>query len=427
MYVRPREEIPDASACRILRESADTCPALDMLALRLEQGRRGVGEADRRQKEPWPGCKSGRPPPHEPAVSIRDKISQWEGRSQQGGSPQTAVHVRRPAVTRARSEDILGNLRSSRISTAKTLGLDFRESPEQSGRGAAAWKSQLQKCSTPEKKLLPTNQFAPTKAGSNQTVVANGEPTAGRIEDVEVVPKPLPPSTDDQDDGMPAGNFYTSRGFWRKLEGDRLLWERARESSGEAVPPPKPQRTFQYQGAKRNNSTGTPLQDNHSNGRSRRAARPPNFPPPPCPVDRTEGLSRHKKNRKSFEYEDAARLTVERGTIRDEARQSGLYHAYSDDNIYEDIVCEATRDNPYEDVKPSPMCLPIARNHISKLSPKNQTMHGYAGNVHRKVVQASKASTLANSPKPPTPQRPGTQKIQRTPQVGFFNSGTKPT
>ncbi|GLD60608.1 DENN domain-containing protein 2C, partial [Lates japonicus] len=77
---------------------------------------------------------------------------------------------------------------------------------------------------------------------------------------------------------------------------------------------------------------------------------------------------------KSFEYEDAARLTVKQGTLGGEARDSGLYHAYSDDNIYEDIVCEVTRDNPYEDVKLSPVCLPIARSQVPKLPPKPQTL-----------------------------------------------------
>lgn len=42
-------------------------------------------------------------------------------------------------------------------------------------------------------------------------------------------------------------------------------------------------------------------------------------------------------HRKSFEYEDAAHLTAEQGPRADDA----LYHAYSDDNIYEDIVCKS--------------------------------------------------------------------------------------
>ncbi|XP_037627984.1 DENN domain-containing protein 2C [Sebastes umbrosus] len=418
-----------------------------MLALRLEQGRRGGGEVDRLQKGVTvarQGRQSGRPPSHEQGIStIREKISQWEGRSQDAG-----VKEHPPTVSRTLSGDVLGcNGRSSDgsrgglhtkpiYSQSKSLDLDYRESPAQAGHGVVGRKSEpLQKCSTefstttPGNKPLATQMFASPKGEANSTgkpiFTANGDQKTDRILDVEVVSKLLPLSTDYQDDNMPAGNFYTSRGFWRKLEGDRLLWEKGRESSGEAQPPPKPLRTFQYQGAN-NNITGHAVRrdsrsphSNHSNGRSRRVAHPPSFPPPPCPVAKTNGLSRHKKNRKSFEYEDAARLTAKPGTPGGQDRHSSLYHAYSDDNIYEDIVCEVTRDSPYEDVKLSPMCLPIARPRRPKLPPKPQALQDYASKVERKRFQtttASKSTSLADTPKPATPRRASTQKIQRTPQ-----------
>ncbi|XP_040914039.1 DENN domain-containing protein 2C [Toxotes jaculatrix] len=411
-----------------------------MLALRLEQGRRGGGEVDRLQKGAtvaWQGRQSGRPPSHEQGINIREKISQWEGRSQQGSSQDTGLKAHPPTVSRTLSGDLLGSGGgASRKSQPKTLGLDFRESPAQAGHGVVGRKSEpLQKCSpefsttSPGNKPLAAQIFVSCKVEANsanstgkQTLTANGNQTTARILDVEVVSKALPLSTDDQEDNMPAGNFYTSRGFWRKLEGDRLLWEKGRESSGDAQPPPKPQRTFQYRGANNNISgrwDSRSPHNNHCNLGSRRVAHPPSFPPPPCPVAKTDGFSRHKKNRKSFEYEDAARLTVKQGTLGGEARQSGLYHAYSDDNIYEDIVCEVTRDNPYEDVKLSPMCLPIARPQVPKLPPKPQTLQGYAGRVERKgfpSATASKSTTLAETPKPATPRRTSTQKTQRTPQ-----------
>ncbi|CAG01710.1 unnamed protein product [Tetraodon nigroviridis] len=205
---------------------------------------------------------------------------------------------------------------------------------------------------------------------------------------------------------MPAGNFYTSRGFWRKLEGDRLLWEKGKESLGEAQPPPKPLRTFQYRGA------------NGSNARSRRTVKPPTDPPPPCPTAKTNGLSRHKKNRKSFEYEDAARLTLKQNPSGGKDRRSNLCHAYSDDNIYEDIVCDVARDNPYEDVKLSPMCLPIGRSQALKPQ-RNQMLQGYANKVERKRFQTlatPKPALSADGAKIAAARRTCTQKIQRTPQ-----------
>uniref|UniRef100_A0A8D3C016 UDENN domain-containing protein n=1 Tax=Scophthalmus maximus TaxID=52904 RepID=A0A8D3C016_SCOMX len=423
-----------------------------MLALRLEQGRQGGGEVDRLQKGPtaaWQGRQSGRPPSHEQSTNIREKISQWEGRSQQRGCQDVAVKAHPPTVSRTLSADLLRNGCSDEVSRGglnananlsnakRSLGLDFRESPAQAGHGVVGRKSDpLRKGSaefsttSPGHKPLAAQIFVSPKVESNtakstikHTFTPNGDQTTDRIFDVEVISTPLPPSADDQDDNMPAGNFYTSRGFWRKLEGDRLLWEKGRESPGEAQPPAKPQRTFQYRGANDNISGHTVRRDrrsphnkHHSVG-SRRVAHPPSFPPPPCPVARADGLSRHKKNRKSFEYEDAARLTAKQGTPGGEARRSGLYHAYSEDSIYEDIVCEVDRDNPYEDVRLSPACPPTARPQGPKLPPKPQTLQGYASRVERKgLVMVSKSSTLADTPKHAAPRRTSTQKAQRTPE-----------
>uniref|UniRef100_A0A8C2ZZP1 DENN domain containing 2C n=1 Tax=Cyclopterus lumpus TaxID=8103 RepID=A0A8C2ZZP1_CYCLU len=403
-----------------------------MLALRLEQGRRGGGEVDRLQKGDTvarQGRQSGRPPSHEQCSNIREKISQWEGRSQDAGAK---AHP--PTVSRTLSGDQLGNGCSNEgsrgglyHSKSLTLGLDFRVSPSPAGHGVVGRKSEpVQKCpaeystTTPGIKPLAAQMFASPKVeddpAGKQILTADGYQKRDRILGVEVASKHLPLSTDEQEDNMPAGNFYTSRGFWRKLEGDRLLWEKGR---GDAQPPPKPMRTFQYRGANNSNDEGhTTRRDgssphsNHSNARSRRVAHPPSFPPPPCPVAKTNGLSRHTKNRKSFEYEDAARLTAKRGPLRGEDGHSGIYHAYSDDNIYEDIVCKLN--------SPRECCSLIRPPFFFQLPPKPQTLQGYATRVERKRLQTptpSKSSTLAETPKLAAPRRASTQKIQRAPQV----------
>lgn len=323
------EEITDAFTYGELKECCHL-PPLNMLALRLEQGRRGGGEIDRLQKAAtvaWQGRQTGRPPSHEQGINIREKISQWEGRSQQGSSPDAGVKAHPPTVSRTLSGDHLGKGCSSdgsrgglhtkaNLSKPKSLGLDLWESPAQAAHGIVGRKSEpLQKCFTEFSATSPGNKpsaaqiFASpivdtnaANSSSKQSSTANGDQKINRIVGGEVIFKPLPLSHDDHED-MPAGNFYTSRGFWRKLEGDRLLWEKGRESLGEALPPPKPQRTFQYRGANSNNM-GHTLQwgsrsphNNHSNVKSRRVAYPPSFPPPPCPVAKSEGLSRHNKNR----------------------------------------------------------------------------------------------------------------------------------
>ncbi|MEQ2164282.1 hypothetical protein GOODEAATRI_004993 [Goodea atripinnis] len=357
-----------------------------MLALRVEQDRRGLDEVDCLQKEATTiqqGWQSGRPALHKQRINIREKISQWESRSQQSSSQDAGFKVHPPLVSRTLSGDLLGNGGSNKTygvgnharDRAKSTELDFREPPAHNVHSVAGRKSEpLKKFPTPFLTASPgknstTQTFASselevdTLSSAESVFSAHVDSKVDCIPDILIVSKPQPPSAGDQEDNMPAGNFYTSRGFWRKLEGDRLLWENGRSNAGESRPPPKPLRTFQYCGTHNMKhavhlDSRSPQNNNHSNLRSRRVVKPPNFPPPPCPVIKSEGLSRHKKNRKSFEYEDAANLTAQQGTVGNGDVHPNLYHAYSDDNIYEDIVCEGSRDYPYEDVKLSTMCLP---------------------------------------------------------------------
>lgn len=52
--------------------------------------------------------------------------------------------------------------------------------------------------------------------------------------------------------------------------------------------------------------------------------------------------------RKSFEYEDVSRLTAQQGNEGNEDTHPNLHHAYSDDNIYEDIVCKSDASSVFE-------------------------------------------------------------------------------
>lgn len=280
----------------------------------------GWGEVERLQKGAtvaWQGPQSGRPPSKEQRINIREKISQWEVLSQQSSSPSVAVKAHTPPVSPSLSGDQHGNGFPSgsskpNISKVKTLALDFRECSANTGHLVGFRKSEpLQRPSTglsPTPQLnkqftARTLQFPKVdNSTGNQTISTIDAQKIDCILDVEAISKPLPLSTDDLEDNMPAGNFYTSRGFWRKLEGDRLLWEKGRGFSGGPQAPPKPQRTFQYSGP--NNHSGHTVQLEkatscviNSDSSRRRIAKPPNFPPPPHPGTKTNGLTRHKKNR----------------------------------------------------------------------------------------------------------------------------------
>lgn len=271
-----------------------------MLALRLEQGRRGGSEAEHLQKEAtaaWQSAPSARLSSPRQCNNIREKISQWEGRNQDAG-----VNAHPPTASRRMSGDVLGNgalgvKLKANVSLSKSL--EFWEESSKSQPSMAGRKSEpaLKRFSNftsapTGNKPLTAQRFTPPKLEASvahstgmQILPVKVSPKLDQTLDADGAPKPLPLSADFQEDNMPAGNFYTSRGFWRKLEGDRLLWEKGRVSLDGAQPPPKPLRTFQYRGA------------NGSNVRSTRTAKPPTDPPPPCPTAKTNGLSRHKKNR----------------------------------------------------------------------------------------------------------------------------------
>ncbi|XP_043102702.1 DENN domain-containing protein 2C [Puntigrus tetrazona] len=372
-----------------------------MLALGLDHGKRGgngVAGKTATATAAWPITR-------EPGVNIKQKISQWEGLSQQEDVRSGSIKPERTLASRRLSGDLLGNgldnsdggRNKATVSKTKSLGLDFRENQMtfrpvtgdlQSGFPRNLTHLNKLATSTP-KPLSTVTQVAKLNVKSNNI-------KTNHFTDVEITS--LPQCVDDPEASLPPGNFYTSRGFWKRLEADDSFWEKEKDSSvvtkglgeiGPSSPPPKPQRTFQYKGA--SSPPGQWIQlENQTPSVSKSSQvqkhdiilKPPSCPPPPCPVNTINGFSRNRKNRKSFEFEDAVRRTTQQASRGKEGRRSGLYHARSEDSIYEDIISE--KENPYEDIKLSPMCLPIRRPrnytigqrespHI-KLSPKPFTL-----------------------------------------------------
>ncbi|XP_066559566.1 DENN domain-containing protein 2C [Amia ocellicauda] len=300
----------------------------------------------------WHSPSSGRVLTRSPGVNIKQKISQWEGRSQLGVD---AVH-RTTACTYSHG---LGNGNcKAGLAKAKSLGLDFRE----------GWNY-----NSKQQQQLPTG--------------VNRRPTNGVSENPDARKTEISPPPEDPGTSLPPGNFYTSRGFWKKMEESPWAIEAAdvqckprslgcvergvqvfEEVQRPLSPPPKPQRTFQYLGE--HSPPGHWDQPKGRNGPSRTS--PPSGPPPPCPATLGNGISRGKKNRKSFEFEDAERLQFlvsGGGAGEGEGRRSGLYHTMSEDNIYEDIIYPA-KENPYEDVKPTPCYLLKGSNTPWKTAPR---------------------------------------------------------
>ncbi|XP_019341593.2 DENN domain-containing protein 2C isoform X3 [Alligator mississippiensis] len=324
--------------------------------------------------------------------NIRQKISQWEGRARagDGGRETRDFGVKYdqdsdgPARARSRAP---GKVRPT---DAKSLGLDFREEPRPCGQGEGG--------GGPAEPLQP--QLCPRCSGP--PALDNGDWQPDFLDPARV---------------LPPGNFYTSRGLWRKTgplppdpppvavavadrnrkrgscgsvekelaapglalpgstsrSSDNIYSEAEGQEGSPAprpppprLPPPKPRRTFRYlseRDAAAHASAGTNIstsQEQLPGGRcGSQAVLPPASEPEHCPARRIRG----RAQRKSFEFEDVQDFRSRRAAAGAPKPQetngtagSRLYYTQSEDNLYEDVVYVA-KENPYEDVKALPLPL----------------------------------------------------------------------
>lgn len=300
----------------------------------VEGGRGGGGKASTACQLPV----SGRVLARESGINIKQKISRWEGLSQQedtlGGRPKTQG----TPASRTRSGDVRNGILldsktdglhgKANLSKAKSLGLDFRENQIGHRQFTVGRKSEPEHnrsllnegvISIPRTKLSPglTRPQHPVNKRDASKQKSDNDDATDHVMDDDFAP--LPEGEEDPDDSLPPGNFYTSRGFWKRLEGEDSLWKREKDSSpvsrhltsgvaelsllNPITPPPKPQRTFQYQGANTPSAHSAQWVKTTSPASQSKQFRkcdvicPPSIPPPPCPVNTSNGFSRNRKNR----------------------------------------------------------------------------------------------------------------------------------
>ncbi|XP_016401973.1 DENN domain-containing protein 2C-like [Sinocyclocheilus rhinocerous] len=392
------------------------------------------------------------------AVNIKQKISQWEGLSQQEDVRSGNIKPQRTLASRRLSGDLLGNgfdgndggHNKATVSKAKSLGLDFRENQMTIRPVTGETPSDFLRNRTHSNKFVTSTPVTKPLSTVTQGQVAKLNVKSNNIKtnnftDDKITS--LPQCVDDPEASLPPGNFYTSRGFWKRLEADESLWEK--DSSmvtkclgeiGPSSPPPKPQRTFQYKGASSPPGQWIQLENQTPSVSKSNQVRkhdiilkPPSCPPPPCPVNTINGFSRNRKNRKSFEFEDVVRMTAQKASRGKEGRRSGLFHAWSEDSIYEDVISDISKENPYEDIKLSPMCLPLRRPrnytvgqrespHI-KISPKPFTLLPNGDRLHKvgrdrkeSITSPTRTSTT-NTPKSSAAKLATTYKTNRQPPL----------
>eukprot|EP00076_Gallus_gallus_P003495 NP_001244225.1 DENN domain-containing protein 2C [Gallus gallus] len=309
--------------------------------------------------------------------NIKQKISQWEGRTQGCSSkekqPLNDFGVKYDpgcdVPSKVKPEDIEKG-RKAGSEDPKNLGLDFRENAG----------SCLQTTDYGDLKSCACSHASQAKE--------NGK---------------WQPGFPDPGKALPPGNFYALQGLWRKVDPSTALpvpvdlqkkWgncgftEREWKAKGvelfcgaernvknsyleaveqeeklAAVPPPKPRRTFRY------------LAENCASSCSDASATKE------APLEKKRGgdlvsfsnnlekrtvsrMIRGRIQRKSFEFEDIQGFRNWMSATRSHKLQEEtngtagprLIYTQSEDNIYEDIICPA-KENPYEDIRVLPLPL----------------------------------------------------------------------
>ncbi|XP_072336727.1 DENN domain-containing protein 2C-like isoform X2 [Scyliorhinus torazame] len=317
-------------------------------------------------------------------VNIKQKISQWEGKTNTGTDQHTPAEGALPPECGcplvAKTESPVGGNKKGLVK-AKSLGLDFRE----------GWNANDQKVKSTREK----NGGEPNSRGLGSVIP--------QVKKLERLVKNAP----DSGKLLPPGNFYTSQNFWKKkMEGvleDKNATcaselKRKRESTSSAEkdldlrnsenrettirnaenvyadseetdesrrinPVPKPRRTFKY--AVDKNSKDAPPQGKLTSTKEN-VRSPPPLPanPPPSAKALVTGTTLIKTNRKSFEFEDAEGLQILlTPATRERNHNEGgnkikmtLCQTLSEENLYEDII-SPSKENPYEDVTFTPSFL----------------------------------------------------------------------
>ncbi|MEE6493264.1 hypothetical protein FKM82_016778 [Ascaphus truei] len=329
--------------------------------------------------------------------NIKQKISQWEVRTSSGSCGDLdSVKPERPAsdpnvLARVTGEGM--DNRKSDLTRAKHLGLDFREVD-----GGSHFDGE-------------NNRMVGHRDASEVYEERIGSPSFFRGKDNK---------SDflDPEMSLPPGNFYTSPGMFKKggviseedltemvldfkrkrgqsistekelnLRGltsqsiamkslENIYYESGRLNDVPAINPlPKPRRTFSY-------STEYHDVDYKENNRRRQSVDDSDTESsdPSEPKKTVIRKLRPRSKRKSFEFEDVQTFRrfmqqANHPQISEEPNEpsrSTLYHTVSEDNIYEDIMYPP-RENPYEDIKISP--LPLWRvPSIWKLPPPRSTI-----------------------------------------------------
>ncbi|XP_053336879.1 DENN domain-containing protein 2A [Clarias gariepinus] len=322
----------------------------------------GLGGCNKPTKNPV-GIKS--------TASIRDKISQWEGKTDSAGpNIQTVIQKETESV---RKKDVK-TAEVQRKESKKGLNSDRKDIGKENGNKIGeSWKGS-DACTRERDVILDKVPVGKTD------IVQDKKSVLTHIKKLEQAMKETPtkpclpgnyfcpPSKDKQEEA----EKKTAEPIFGTVEVVRAGSRRGRNRDPENVytepgtpsinPLPKPQRTFQHH--TQANNPGPP----QGSVKGRRNLPPlPSIPPPPLPsCPPPPGVcqrpwqehTRDSNNRKSYEFEDLLQSSTE-GCRVDWYAQSklGLTHTLSEENVYEDILDPPSKENPYEDIELENRCV----------------------------------------------------------------------
>lgn len=314
------------------------------------------------------------------SASIRDKISQWEGKKEPSiaGSTGTCLlsTTQKEAETVRKKDSKASDVQ--RTDSKRFVSWERQDSGKENVGKLGDMKPKSPESSTNKDRDVVLERDARASKPTDQP--QDKKTVLTHVKKLEKATKEAPnrPSL-----AFP-GNYFCSSSKEEQEETEKRTNEpifgtfdvvrsgsrRRRDGDTENVysepgapsinPLPKPQRTFQH-----HTPPTTPVPGQAGKGK-RNLPPLPSIPPPPLPTSPPPGVCRRpwsdkprdSTNRKSYEFEDLLQSSTE-GCRVDWYAQSrlGLTRTLSEENVYEDILDPPSKENPYEDIELERSCL----------------------------------------------------------------------
>ncbi|XP_042533193.1 DENN domain-containing protein 2A [Dipodomys spectabilis] len=343
-------------------------------------------EAGRPGRSPHPCSRAGDP---SKPLSIKDKISEWEGKKESPMGPGSGADG--PEETLAScTMDRGGEGARTRLSDARNGLKPHPESPEPDCRTARSRgpHADLGQVNGGHGRGREPRISKPHSQSDHRSVLKQVKRLEQALKDGSAGLDPQLPGTcysphclpDKAEEGSPLSDCARVGGRSEtQPRGHQPLNLEGRERSVEASedkkgcqgtsqkpfinPLPKPRRTFKHAGdGDKDPGPGPGLRKEKRNLPPLPSLPPPPLPssPPPASVNRRLWAGRPRSSadhRKSYEFEDLLQTSSESRVDWYAQTKLGLTRTFSEENVYEDILDPPVKENPYEDIELHGRCL----------------------------------------------------------------------